>query len=43
MMTGSDNWKIAYPLFLLGMCIIAGLNYILIRQIERRNENRKEE
>jgi magnesium transporter len=43
MMTGPDNWKIAYPLFLLGMCIIAGLNYLLIRQLERRNSDSKGE
>jgi magnesium transporter len=42
MMTGATNWKIAYPLFLLGMIFIAGLNYILIRTIERRNKDVKE-
>lgn len=43
MMTGPGNWKIAYPLFLLGIGMIAALNYFLIRHIERKNENRKEE
>jgi magnesium transporter len=36
MMTGPGNWKIAYPLFLLGMVVIAILNYWLIRRIEKR-------
>lgn len=43
MITGPANWKIAYPLFLLGMILIAGLNYFLIRQIENRNKDSKSE
>ena len=37
MMTGSSNWKIAYPLFLLGMVVIGIINYWLIRRLEKRN------
>ena len=37
MMTGPDNWKISYPLFLLAMCGIAVLNYLLIKRIEKKN------
>jgi len=36
MITGPDNWKISYPLFLLGMIIIGILDFILIRWIEKR-------
>ena len=36
MMTGSSNWRIAYPLFLLGMVLIGIINYWLIRRIERQ-------
>jgi magnesium transporter len=36
MMTGSENWRIAYPLFLLAMAAIAVGNYILIRWYDRR-------
>jgi magnesium transporter len=36
MMTGPSNWKLAYPLFLLGMVVIATANYWLIRRMERR-------
>jgi len=38
MMTGPENWKVTYPLFLLGMLIIGGLNFILIRWLEKRGK-----
>lgn len=37
MMTGPSNWRIAYPLFLLGMILIGVVNYWLIRRIEKQN------
>jgi magnesium transporter len=40
MITGQENWKVSYPLFLLGMGLIAILNYILIRQLEKRSSRR---
>jgi len=39
MMTGPENWKITYPLFMAGMVIIAGLNYIIIRKVEKRRSS----
>jgi len=39
MMTGQDNWKITYPLFLLGMIIIAIMNFFLIRRLEKRGSS----
>ncbi len=36
MMTGPENWKIAYPLFIAGMVVIAAINYWLIKKIEKR-------
>jgi len=36
MMTGPQNWKVSYPLFLLGMVIIAVVNYYFIRRIEKK-------
>jgi magnesium transporter len=36
MMTGPDNWKVTYPLFLLGMVIIGIVNYYFIRRMEKR-------
>jgi magnesium transporter len=43
MITGRENWKLSYPLFLLGMGVIAILNYVLIRQLEKRNIRRIKE
>jgi magnesium transporter len=40
MMTGPDNWKITYPLFLLAMVIIGVINYHFIRKLEKKNENK---
>jgi magnesium transporter len=36
MMTGPENWKIAYPLFLVAMAVIGGVNYYLLKRIEKR-------
>lgn len=38
MMTGPSNWKFSYPLFLLAMVIIAILNYLLIKKLERKEK-----
>ncbi len=43
MMTGPENWKAAYPLFLLGTVIIGVLTFFLIRWLEKRNRERFEE
>lgn len=37
MMTGPANWKIAYPLFILGMLVIGVIDYYLIRHLEKGN------
>jgi magnesium transporter len=37
MITGASNWKLAYPLFLMGMILIAIINYYLIRRLEKSN------
>jgi magnesium transporter len=36
MMTGSENWRIAYPAFVLTMILIAVGNYVLLRWYDRR-------
>ena len=36
MMTGPENWKIAYPLFLVAMAVIGSANYYLLKWIEKR-------
>jgi len=38
MMTGSLNWKITYPLFIMGMIVIGVLNFSLIKYLERREK-----
>lgn len=41
MMTGPENWRVAYPLFLLLMAVLGVVNYYFLKWIERRR-NRKE-
>lgn len=38
MMTGPSNWKISYSLFILGIAIIAVINYLIIRRIEHKGK-----
>jgi magnesium transporter len=38
MMTGPANWRLAYPLFLLGMAAIGGASYCVLRWFERRDQ-----
>ena len=38
MMTGPENWKISYPLFLVGMAVIGIANYCLLKWIEKKKE-----
>ena len=40
---GSSNWKIAYPLFLLGILIIGIIEYYLIRRVEKGNLLKRKE
>ncbi|MBG0858342.1 MAG: magnesium transporter CorA family protein [Bacteroidales bacterium] len=42
MMTGTSNWKIAYPAFIIGLILIAIINYYLIRRLEKRTGSKKE-
>jgi magnesium transporter len=36
MMTGPENWRIAYPAFLAGMIILGACSYIVLIQLEKR-------
>jgi len=38
MMTGPENWKVTYPLFLGGMVIIGFCSYVAIRRMEGRSK-----
>ena len=37
MITGPDNWKVSYPLFLVGMAVIGLLSYRALRWLESRD------
>jgi magnesium transporter len=41
MMTGPEKWKISYPLFILGMFVIAALNYYVLKLMEKRRNSRE--
>ncbi len=36
MMTGPQNWRVAYPAFLSGMAVIGVLSYFILKWIDRR-------
>ena len=36
MVTGQQNWKIAYPFFMMGMIVIGAVTFFLIRRIEKK-------
>jgi magnesium transporter len=42
MMTGPQNWKIAYPVFLLLMAMLGIGNYLLLKRLEARDRVRAE-
>ncbi len=39
MMTGPENWKIAYPVFLVAMVVIGLVNYYLLKRVERQGSS----
>jgi magnesium transporter len=41
MMTGPQNWRIAYPAFLLAMVVIGIANYYLLKRMDKRREIRQ--
>lgn len=43
MMTGPENWKVSYPLFMLGMVAIGAITFIVLRILEKRGLRRFEE
>jgi magnesium transporter len=38
MMTGTNHWKIAYPLFLLAMAVLGVANYYLLKALENKDQ-----
>jgi len=43
MMTGPENWRVAYPVFLLSMAVIGIISYYLLKWMIRRDDMREEE
>lgn len=41
MMTNPENWKISYPLFVLGMIIIGVANYFLLKRLEKKDREKE--
>ncbi len=42
MMTGPDNWRIAYPLFLLAMAVIGAVCYFFLKRIIQLDDNKSD-
>jgi magnesium transporter len=40
MMTGPQNWRYAYPIFLLAMIVLGVLNYVFLKWLEKRQEGK---
>jgi magnesium transporter len=40
MMTGSENWRITYPGFLLAMLVIGILSFQLLRWLDKRDKKK---
>jgi magnesium transporter len=40
MMTGPENWRIAYPAFLLAMVVVGFASYYLLNRLEKRSRRR---
>lgn len=43
MMTGSENWRISYPLFLVAMAVIGLFSYRLLKWLARRDDIKDDE
>ena len=41
MMTDPKNWKISYPLFILGMVIIGAANYFFLKRLEKKDREKE--
>jgi magnesium transporter len=41
MMTGSHNWRIAYPAFLLAMVLLGLANYYTLTRLEKRRRSQE--
>jgi len=42
MMTGPDNWRFTYPLFLVSMAVIGAACYFFLKRIIRRDDEKSD-
>ncbi len=42
MMTGPSNWRITYPLFLLGMAVVGAVCYFFLKRIIKRDDDQSD-
>ena len=42
MMTGPENWRLAYPAFGAAMALIGAASYLLLKRVERREGNHRD-
>jgi magnesium transporter len=43
MMTGTENWRISYPLFLLAMAVVGAVCYFFLKRIIQRDDNKPDD
>ena len=41
-MTGPENWRVAYPAFGLGMAVIGGCTYLVLRKVYKKPDLKRE-
>ena len=41
MMTNPENWRISYPLFILGIVIIGAANYFFLKRLEKKDRGKE--
>jgi magnesium transporter len=42
MMTGPNNWRIAYPAFLLAMVLLGLVNFFILKRLEKRRRSQEQ-
>jgi len=41
MMTNPENWRVSYPLFILGIVIIGAANYFFLKRLEKKDKEKE--
>jgi magnesium transporter len=40
MMTGSENWRVSYPLFMIGMAVLGFFSYHWLKYLEKKDREK---